>query len=120
MAEETEVVLRRTANLTEITQEQYAEFYRTKDIYCAAFLISRGFDWNALEEVESTRKISRENGCSFSRKLKLIYFLFPNKSIVERMALNYYNTNRSSLNVNANNFVQAILNVRSIITDPPL
>lgn len=109
---EHETLLKRMKCLEDLDKTAYSELFRTKNIYLAAFLISRGLDWFGLEEVEVVNP--------YGRKSKLVYFLFKDRSSVEHTSLNFFNTNRSSLNVNANAFVQAILNVRSIVTNPPL
>jgi hypothetical protein len=115
--DEREFVIRKTKALEGLTPEEYSDFYRTKDMYCAAFLISRGFEWTNLELVEVIKKNNKFSGSEL--KKKFIFFLFPNRNKCEHMALNYFNGNRVNLNVNANSFVQSILNVRSIITNPP-
>lgn len=118
MIVENEVIIRKTSNLKDVSNEKYSDLYKTKDIYLAAFLISRGFEWFGLEEVEVVKTYNKSGNLT-KVKRPLIYFLFENKSQIEKMALHYFNHNRANLNVNANNFVQSILSMRSIITDPP-
>lgn len=114
-----EKVLRRTKNLDSVIPEEYQKLYRTKDIYLAAFLMARGFQWVALEEVE-VQQVVRNRNARTSRPKKLMFFLFDERSQIERLAIQYFNGNRANLNVNANSFVQSYQTVRSIITNPPL
>lgn len=113
-----ETLNRRTANIEAMQKQEYESLYKTKDIYIAAFFLARGMNWTGLEEYITT-KTTVKAGKNYDRKNNLIYFLFPNKSECSRLALHYHNSNRVNLNVNANSFVSSILNVRSIITDPP-
>ncbi len=112
--DEKEFILKRTHGLEELSKEEYADFFRTKDIYCAAFLLSRGFNWTHLELSEVIKKSHKGE-----TKKRFIFFLFPGKHDTEHTALNYFNGNRVNLNVNASAFKDSLLTVRSIITNPP-
>jgi hypothetical protein len=115
--DEVEHVIRRTKGLDGLTPEEYSDFFRTKDMYCAAFLISRGFEWKELEQVEVIQKNNKFKNSEI--KKRFIFFLFPDKSKCGHAALHFFNGNRATLNVNANAFKDSILQVRSIITNPP-
>jgi hypothetical protein len=115
MNEERELVIKQTASVAELSKEEYSGFYRTKDMYLTAFLVARGNNWTGLEEVE--RSVIAHG--KVTKKNKLIYFLFADKPQIERLGIHFYNMNRTSLNVNASSFVQSIMHVRSIITNPP-
>lgn len=110
MNNEREIILRKSSILKDVTPEEYEQFFRTKDIYVSAFLTARGCEIYAIEEVKIDKPV---------KKNIFIFFLFKEKSKLEHLALNYHNQNRASLNVNANAFVQSILSIRSIVTNPP-
>jgi hypothetical protein len=119
MNEQGETVLRQSPQLVGITDEDKSNLYRTKDIYLTAFLVSRGFHWFGMEEIESALNGKNRFQKHTQKKKKLIYFYFQDREIVRNIGLNYHNGTSVNLNVNASIFVQNILTLRSIITDPP-
>lgn len=121
MTREKETITRRTNNLIEmisLSPDEYQNLYRTKDIYLASYLLARGYDWFALEEVEHV-KGPNNNRRGNTQTQKLIYFLFKDNDLMQKNSLNYFNTNKASLNVNAHAMISAYHSVRSVITDPP-
>lgn len=127
-AREVETVLRASQSVRELTPEEYGQLYRTKDLYVAAFLMARSFNLYGMEQVECRRVVDDGMGGERTTRTNVIYyfsFLYkreqggePDRNVIDRMAMNYFNMNKQSLNVNANTFVQSMKNIRSLITDP--
>lgn len=113
------IVLRASVQLTGVPLSEKLLMFRTKDIYLTAFLISRGFQWFAMEEIEVNQIAKNRFDKSIHKKNKFIFFYFKEAEKIKNMSINYFNGTSLNLNVNASIFVQNILQVRSIITDPP-
>lgn len=114
-----EIVLRKSQQLQLISDADRNLMFRTKDIYLVAFITSRGFQWFGAEEVEVSQVGKNRFQKNVSKRNRFIFFYFKDTEAVRTLSLNYYNGTSLNLNVNASIFVQNILTVRSIITDPP-
>lgn len=113
------ILLRQSEILKDISKSDMDEkYYKTKDMYVAAFLIVNGIDVLGYQERE-IQKVVNKAGEKIYRKQRLIFFIFPNKSQCQRYHLQFHNQNRENRNVNANSYVKTWLSIRSIITDPP-
>lgn len=119
MDEQDGITIRGSPELANLSIHEKENLYRTKDIYATAFLLSRGFHWYGLEEREITQFVKNKFQKNSVKKKRLIFFYFKERENARNLSLNYYNGTSANLNVNASIFVQNILTVRSIITDPP-